>query len=176
MLIKAEQKNTRYSPRKARLVANAVKDLPLDRAVEQLGLMSKKGSEVILKVLRQAMANATHNFGLSIADLEIDTILINQGPMYKRFRAVSRGRAHTIIKQTCHVRVILKTKENVDVKTMKPQKASAVKATKVTSDKGTEVIETGTKAKVNRVPKVEKAKIEKGAMTAKKVMTRTTSK
>ena len=178
MLIKAEQKNTRYSPQKARLIANAVKSLPLDQAIDQLAVMQKKGSDVLLKVLRQAMANATHNYGLSVADLEINEIIVNQGPMYKRFRAVSRGRAHSIIKKTCHVKVILKTKQEVSDKVAKLQsrkeevknKNSKVKSTsqkeKVTTPKGVPM----------RAPKAEKANITKGGSTAKIVTPRTTSK
>jgi hypothetical protein len=68
---------------------------------------------LVLKVLRQAIANATNNFGLAISDLEIDKILVNDGPALKRWRAVSRGRAHTILKRTCHVRIDLRTKKEV---------------------------------------------------------------
>lgn len=172
MLIKAEQKNTRYSPQKARLIANAVKVLPLERAVDQLAVMDKKGSEVILKVLRQAMANATHNYGLSLTDLEINEIIVNQGPMYKRFRAVSRGRAHSIIKKTCHVKVILKTKENVDEKAVKTKKAVVTKKTQPQTDSK----EVKAKTATVRTPKTEKANVTKGGATAKIVTPRTTSK
>ncbi len=113
MQIKAEQKNSRQSPRKVRLLANQVKDLPLDQAFEQLSLMERKGAIVLLKVLRQAVANATHNYHLKFEDLEIEHILVKTGPTYKRMRPVSRGRAHRILKRTCHVEVVLKTKQNV---------------------------------------------------------------
>lgn len=107
MLIKAEQRNSRQSSRKVRLVANAVKSLPIEQAMTQLGLMDQKGSIVVMKVLHQAVANATKNHGVAVADLSIKEILVNEGPRYKRFRAVSRGRAHNIIKKTCHVKVVL---------------------------------------------------------------------
>lgn len=107
MLIKAEQRNSRQSSRKVRLVANAIKSLPIAQAMTQLGLMDQKGSIVVMKVLHQAVANATKNHGVAVADLSIKEILVNEGPRYKRFRAVSRGRAHNIIKKTCHVKVVL---------------------------------------------------------------------
>jgi large subunit ribosomal protein L22 len=111
MQIIAEQKNTRQSSRKVRLVANAVRKLSVKAAFEQLAVMERKASIVVAKVLRQAVANAMHNHRLTADQIEIENILVNEGPTYKRFRAVSRGRAHTIFKRTSHVRVVLKTKE-----------------------------------------------------------------
>ncbi|MEA2056960.1 MAG: 50S ribosomal protein L22 [Patescibacteria group bacterium] len=110
MRIKAEQKNSRQTPRKVREVANQVKDKSIVRAMEQLALIERKAAIVLLKVMRQALANATNNHCLKIEDLEIDTILVKTGPTYKRYRAVSRGRGHGILKRSCHVEVILKTK------------------------------------------------------------------
>ncbi len=111
MKIRAEQKNCRQTPRKVNLVAAQVRGLSLTQAFEQLALINKKASIVLLKVMRQAVANAMNNHGLGIDQLEIDQILVKTGPTYKRFRAVSRGRAHRILKRTCHVEVILKSKQ-----------------------------------------------------------------
>lgn len=110
MKIKAEQKNSRQAPRKVRLVANQVKDLSLEEAMRQLAVMERKAATTILKVIRQAIANATNNHGLKLENLEIENILVKTGPTYKRFRAVSRGRAHKILKRTSHIEVILSTK------------------------------------------------------------------
>lgn len=110
MLITAEQRNSRQSDIKVRLVANSVKKLSVEAALKQLAVMEQKGSVVVMKVLRQAIANAIHNHNLALSDLVIQSILVNSGTSYKRFRAVSRGRAHSILKKTCHVRVTLATK------------------------------------------------------------------
>ncbi len=147
MLIKAVQKYTRQTPRKVRLVANQVKDMPLDQALRQLAVIEKKSTVVISKVIRQAIADAMHNHGYQFADLAIDTILVNEGPRYRRFRAVSRGRAHGVIKRTCHVSVILKTVDG-----------AAAPAPK---------------AEAKAEPKVE-AKAEKPAAQPKKVVTKKT--
>lgn len=132
MIIKATQLSTRQAPRKVRLVANSVKKLSLEDAVRQLSVINRRASIVVLKVLRQAIANATHNHGLSIADLKIKTIQVDEGTRYRRFRAVSRGRAHGIIKRTSHVTVELET-QSVATPAVKPaakpaEKAPAVKA------------------------------------------------
>lgn len=107
MFIKATQKYNRQAPRKVRLVANAVKGLTVTKAIEQLGLLERRASVVVLKVLSQAASNAQNNLGLDFNSLKIHSILINSGPSYKRFQPVSRGRAHSILKRTCHVEVTL---------------------------------------------------------------------
>jgi large subunit ribosomal protein L22 len=116
MKIRAEQKNSRQSPRKVRLIANQVKDLPLEEAFKQLALIEQKAALVILKTLRQAVANATHNHQLKFGDLEIDQILVKTGPTYKRWQPVARGRAHQILKRTAHIEVVLKTKDQAGAK------------------------------------------------------------
>lgn len=152
MQIIAEQKNTRQSSRKVRLVANAVRKLTIKAAFEQLAVMERKASMVVAKVLRQAVANALHNHRLTADQLELKNILVTEGPTYKRFRAVSRGRAHTIFKRTSHVRVILETKE---VKTEK---------------------DAGKKAETKVEVKPTETKKETKPVTAKKVAKATTSK
>jgi large subunit ribosomal protein L22 len=84
-----------------------VRKLPLTQAIDQLGVMNRKASIVVLKTLRQAIANAVNNHGLKFDDLSIESIIVNEGPRYKRWNAVSRGRAHSIVKATSHVRVVL---------------------------------------------------------------------
>lgn len=132
MLIQATQKNTRQTPRKVRLVANAVKDLPLAQAVAQLGVMHRRASGVVLKVLRQAVANAESNHSLSIDQLRIHSIVVNEGPRFRRFRAVSRGRGHGIIKRTSHVTVTLTTE--AEKSTEKKQVATKSEKTVVSKD------------------------------------------
>jgi large subunit ribosomal protein L22 len=137
----AIQKNTRQTPRKVRLVANQIKDLPLEQALRQLAVIQKKSTLVLMKTLKQAMANAKNNHGVSPAELQIKEIMIGDGTRYKRFRAVSRGRAHNVVKRACNVRVVLekKTETSLDEKSKAapaakpvvekaPAKAEAVKA------------------------------------------------
>lgn len=129
MEITAEQKNTRQSARKVRLVANEVRKLPLEQALRQLAVMERRATLVVVKVLRQALANAWHNHNLAIDQLDLKNILVTEGTTYKRWRAVSRGRAHTILKRTSHVKVVLASK--IDAKpATKAQLAEAKKATK----------------------------------------------
>lgn len=107
MLITAQQSFTRQTPRKLRLVANTVKDLPLEQALRQLAVIERRGTIVVMKVVKQAIANAMNNHGFQFADLSLKEIRVNEGPRYRRFRAVSRGRAHDVKKRTSHVTVVL---------------------------------------------------------------------
>lgn len=122
MIIKAEQKYLRTSPRKLRLVADMVREIGSPKtALEYLVHINKRASLPLEKVLKQAVANAKNSAGIGEDQLRIKEITVNEGPFYKRFRPVSRGRAHAIKKRTSHIRVILETKaqkkQNVKRKT-----------------------------------------------------------
>lgn len=125
MIIKATQKNTRQTALKVRLVANQVRKLSLADSISQLAVIQKRATLVILKTIRQAIANAVNNHGYSVSELTLKNITVASGPTYKRFRAVSRGRAHNIFKRTCHITVELeagvapKVEKNVSKKTEK---------------------------------------------------------
>jgi len=107
MEIRAYQKHIRTSPRKLRLVADVVKTLPPDKALTQLQFMNKRAAGVLAKVLKQAISNAVTNSGLPKAGLQIRYIQIETGPVMKRWRAVSRGRARRILKRTSHIKILL---------------------------------------------------------------------
>jgi large subunit ribosomal protein L22 len=107
MIITATQKFVRQTPRKVRLVAASVKKLKLEDAVRQLGVMDRTASTTVLKVVRQALANAMNNHSIKFEELTLKNIYVDEGATYKRFRAVSRGRAHTIMKRSCHITVEL---------------------------------------------------------------------
>jgi large subunit ribosomal protein L22 len=127
----AVQKNTRQTPRKVRLVANQIKDLPLEQALGQLSVIRRKSTLVLLKTFKQAIANAKNNHGVSASDLEIDSVTVTDGTRLRRFRAVSRGRAHGVIKRNCTVSVVLKQKEAP----VAEKKASVAKVAKAKPNK-----------------------------------------
>ncbi len=98
-------KQARISPQKARLVADQIRGLPVNQAVDQLTFSDKKAAAIIKKLLESAIANAEHNDGADIDELKVSTIYVDEGPLMKRFRARARGRANQIIKRTCHIRI-----------------------------------------------------------------------
>jgi len=93
------------SPQKCRLVADQVRRLPVGKALELLEFSSKKAAKPIRKVLESAIANAEHNQGADIDELKVSEIMIDEGPVLKRWRARAKGRAAPIIKRTCHISV-----------------------------------------------------------------------
>jgi len=109
MKIKAERKFIRMSPRKIRLVADLIRLMPINEALTTLKHLEKRAALPVLKTLTQAIANAVNNHNLNKDTLTIHTLEINQGPTYKRFRPVSKGRAHSIQKKTSHIKIILES-------------------------------------------------------------------
>lgn len=105
MRVSAVLRGTRLSAQKGRLVADQIRGLPVDRALNILTFSPKKGAVIIKKVLESAIANAEHNEGADIDELKVATILIDEGSTMKRFRARAKGRGARILKPTCHITV-----------------------------------------------------------------------
>lgn len=103
----AKLKFARISPQKARLVADQVRGLPVDRAVEILEFSVKKAATMIKGVLNSAIANAENNLGADIDELRVSTIFVDEGPTTKRIRPRAKGRADRIFKRTSHITVIV---------------------------------------------------------------------
>jgi len=93
----------RLSAQKARLVADLVRGMPVERALNILTFSPKKGAVIIKKLLISAIANAEHNDGADIDALKVTTIYVDKGPSLKRFAARAKGRGNRIEKQTCHI-------------------------------------------------------------------------
>jgi large subunit ribosomal protein L22 len=105
MEVSAILRGTRLSAQKGRLVADQIRGLPVDKALNILAFSPKKGAGVIKKVLESAIANAEHNEGADIDDLKVKTIYVDQGSVLKRFTARAKGRGNRISKPTCHITV-----------------------------------------------------------------------
>ncbi len=105
MNVIAKHRYARISPQKCRLVADQVRGLPVGRALDVLNFSSKKGADLVKKVLESAIANAEHNEGADIDELKVATIQIDEGPTLKRFQARAKGRGMRILKRTSHITV-----------------------------------------------------------------------
>jgi large subunit ribosomal protein L22 len=106
-VVRASAKYVRMAPRKARLVADQVRGLPLPEARTLLRFSTRGAAIDIEKLLASAGANAEANHDLVADDLRIAEITVDEGPTLKRWRARARGRATRIDKKTCHVKVAL---------------------------------------------------------------------
>jgi large subunit ribosomal protein L22 len=109
MEIKASLNYLRMSPRKVRLVAALIRNMDVKRAEVELVHLRKRASAPLLKLLRSAVANAKKNFELPEAGLYIKRIVVNEGPVFKRFRARAFGRAAPLRKKTSHINLVLDT-------------------------------------------------------------------
>lgn len=101
--MKATLMNARISPKKLRVIANLVRGKSVNDGLAMLRLFSKKGGDILYKVLFSAASNAIHNDGANKDDLVIHALSIAQGPVSQRARPVGRGRSHRILKRTSHV-------------------------------------------------------------------------
>lgn len=100
-------KSARISAQKCRLVADQVRGMKVSNAIETLTYSPKKAGVLVKKVLLSAVANAENNQGADIDDLRINSIFVDQAASYKRMHARAKGRSNRILKQTCHITVIV---------------------------------------------------------------------
>ena len=103
METRAVLRGVRLSSQKGRLVADQIRGLPVDKALNILTFSPKKGAAIIKKVLESAIANAEHNVGADIDELKVKTICVEKGMVLKRFTARAKGRGNRITKPTCHI-------------------------------------------------------------------------
>ena len=103
----AKHNFARISPQKARLVADQIRGKSVDQAVEILTFSKKKAADIIKKVLESAIANAEHNEGADIDDLNVAKIFVDEGPIMKRIMPRAKGRADRILKRSSHITVVV---------------------------------------------------------------------
>ncbi len=183
MIIKAKQSTSWITPRKLRLVADTVRGKDLAETNLILSSLNKRGAQVINETIRQAVANAVNNLGLPEDTLVLKTLMINEGPKFRRFRAGARGQAKPYVLRTSHVVVELESPET-EVKTeskaepaTKPEAKSATKAESTKekslpkSDPKTEV-DSKAKPKAKTTAKTKNAKSSTAAKSASKKETK----
>ena len=103
METRAILRGVRLSDQKGRLVADQIRGLPVDKALNILTFSPKKGAGIIKKVLESAIANAEHNDGADVDELKVKSIYVEKGMVLKRYTARAKGRGNRIIKPTCHI-------------------------------------------------------------------------
>ncbi len=79
----------------------------VNQAIGELRFCKKSAATPVLKLIQSAAANAKQKGGVDPENLYLKTIVVNNGPIWRRFRARSRGMAHRILKKTCHITVEL---------------------------------------------------------------------
>tara|TARA_B100000676_G_scaffold167091_1_gene164188 strand:+ start:43 stop:375 length:333 start_codon:yes stop_codon:yes gene_type:complete len=105
MQAQAKLRGARLSAQKARLVADQVRGRQVEEALNLLTYSSKKGADVIRKLLNSAIANAEHNEGADVDELKISEIYVDEGMTMKRIMPRAKGRADRILKRSCHISI-----------------------------------------------------------------------
>lgn len=103
----ATARHIRMSPYKVRRALALIRGKGVNEAATILQYADIVSAEPVRKVLLSAAANAEHNFGMDRGDLVVAEAFADQGPTLKRMNPVSKGRAHSILKRTSHITVIL---------------------------------------------------------------------
>ncbi|MCP4307179.1 MAG: 50S ribosomal protein L22, partial [bacterium] len=101
----AKLMHARISAQKVRLVADQIRGMQVEQALNTLAFSNKKAAGIVKKVLESAIANAENNEGADIDELKVSRIFVDEGPTMKRIRARAKGRASRILKRSSHISV-----------------------------------------------------------------------
>ncbi len=113
MEVQAKAKWVRTSPRKVRLVAQTLRNLPVSEALTACQFMPKAAARDVAKVIKSAQANAENNFNLVRDDLVVKDIRVEPGPMLKRGQPRAMGRLFSIFKRTSHIIAVVEDRPGV---------------------------------------------------------------
>ena len=107
MKTRAKLQHAHISAQKVRLVADQIRGLEVEKALEILSFSNKKAAALMKSVLDSAIANAEHNDGADIDELKVSEVMVDEGPTMKRIRARAKGRANRILKRSSHITVVV---------------------------------------------------------------------
>ncbi len=105
--VRAQLKHLRMSPKKVRLVTDAIKGMDAQQALVRLRFIPKAAAPIVEKLLKSAIANAHNNNNLKVEDLMVKNVMVNQGLALKRIRPAAFGSAHGYKKHASHINLVL---------------------------------------------------------------------
>ncbi|NQV04675.1 MAG: 50S ribosomal protein L22 [Candidatus Omnitrophica bacterium] len=135
MISRAIARYIRTSPRKTRKVIDLIRGLPVVKAQIILASVNKRPTVYIKRLLHSALDSAEKRFSLSPSDLYISSIRADGGPMLKRHRAASMGRAMMIKHRTAHIVLELDKIKRIEKKVVETEKPKAKKKKAVATKK-----------------------------------------
>jgi ribosomal protein L22 len=106
-VVKASARYVRIAPRKARLIADQVRGMHIEKARALLQFSPRGAAQDIHKLIDSAAANAENNHDLIGDEMRVSSITVDEGPTLRRFRPRAMGRATPINKRTSHIAVAL---------------------------------------------------------------------
>ena len=147
----AKARFVRTSPRKARLVADAIRGKHVGEALALLKFTPNYSARLIEKVVKSAVANAENNHHMNGDNLKVAVIMVDGGPVMKRLRYAPQGRGYRMVKRLSHIYVAVEeTEPKPEKKSRRKPVAQTVKAPK-----------RQTKAAADRAPRARKTAAEK---------------
>lgn len=111
MEARAYLRNVRIAPRKVKIVCDLIRGKSVAEANAIIMNTPKAASELLIKLLKSAVANAENNNHMDVDKLYVSEVFVTPGPILKRIRPMSHGRAFRILKRTSHITIVLKEKE-----------------------------------------------------------------
>jgi len=137
----ASHRFARMAGTKVRLVADQIRGLNVNKALETLKYSKKRGAAYLLKVVKSALSNAEYRISEDKLDLDLDNlhvadVQIDEGPTMKRWMTRSRGMAYPILKRFCHIHLTLKAKAGESGEGGEAGKAAAEAGTGAKTKKG----------------------------------------
>ena len=111
MEARAILRNVRIAPRKVKVVCDLIRGKSAAEANAIMMNTPKAASEILVKLLKSAVANAENNHNMDPEKLYVAEVSVSPGPIMKRIRPMSHGRAFRILKRTAHITLVLKEKE-----------------------------------------------------------------
>jgi large subunit ribosomal protein L22 len=112
MEARAISKYVRISPRKARLVVDAIRGKGVNEALRIVHLSTKKAATPIRKTLESAIANAESNFDIDVDSLFVVRAMVDMGRALRRLRPRAYGRADIIRRPTSHITIVVGDRES----------------------------------------------------------------
>lgn len=106
--VRAVAKNVRRTPRKVRLIADAVRGRKVTEALDLLRFMPQYAAADVVKVIKSAAANAENNYDLDIETLTVHRIWVDDALTLKRFKPGARGRVKPRLKRASHITAIVR--------------------------------------------------------------------
>ncbi|MDO5784005.1 MAG: 50S ribosomal protein L22 [Eubacteriales bacterium] len=111
MEARAYLRNVRIAPRKVKIVCDLIRGKSAAEANAIMMNTPKAASEILVKLLKSAVANAENNHDMDPEKLYVSEVFVSPGPIMKRIRPRAHGRAFRILKRTSHITLVLKEKE-----------------------------------------------------------------
>lgn len=111
MEARAYLRGIRIAPRKVQIVLDLIRNKPTDIALATLKYTPKAASDILVKLLNSAIANAENNHNMDKNHLYVSECFVTPGMTMKRIRPRAQGRAFRINKRTSNITIVVKEQE-----------------------------------------------------------------